>query len=117
QRRINNFAESYLYLAKGGRYLAKKGFLLTLTCLIARVLLVNHINPALAANHAAMGFALFERLKGIGDFHSNGPCYNWPRKVGIPARFCQPIYRLQHRGPQCGNRLKTIAFQYFYTCP
>ena len=42
---------------------------LALTSFIARILFVDDINATLAANDAAVGVTLFQRLKRIGNFH------------------------------------------------
>ena len=58
--------------------------------LIARVLFVDHVDAALAAHDAAVGFALLERLERIGDFHVSIPVRNnKPRNVENRRLRCQ----------------------------
>jgi hypothetical protein len=53
-----------------------------LACLEPRVLLVNHVNPALAANDAAILVTTLQRFKRIPDFH-----WLYPRRAAFQGRI------------------------------
>jgi hypothetical protein len=54
---------------------ASRRRLLALTCLKARLGLVDHISPATAANHAVIAVTTLEGLERINDFHRIYPSF------------------------------------------
>ena len=46
---------------------------LALACLEARILFIDHVSPALAANNATITVPLLQRLDRIRDFHDTSP--------------------------------------------
>src|SRR6056297_2606180 len=58
--------------------------------------LVDHVNPPLAAHHAAIAMALLEGAKRISDLHGFSPCLS--RRAALPAPRLTPPGRLKMVG-------------------
>ena len=94
---------------RGGSVVASAGLGSALTCFVLLLGLVDHIDPALTAHHAAVAVTLFERAKRVPDLH--GPLLS-SRRVAAPwvdgnaalRRRVQILLPLKEHGEQYWDR-------------
>ena len=60
--------------APKGRLFDQTGLNSALACLEPALCLVDHVDTALAAHHAAVAVPVLQRTKRVADFHRRSPC-------------------------------------------
>src|SRR6516165_2409393 len=81
----------FLQMRKKRRVLALAGF-------HARVLLVDHVHPAMAADDAAILVAGFRGFQGVTDLH-NSSRQKWIKSSGAICRCCAALSTVSRRKP------------------